>query len=149
MDEVLRSLGGLLLKAVPTFLLIVLLHFYLKRVYFGPMARVLSERYNATEGARKMADESLAKASQKAAEYESAIRAARSDIYREQEEFRQKLRQDQMHAAQEARQRADATVKEASRQLAGELESAKRSLALQTESLADEIAKTVLHRRAV
>lgn len=149
MDEVLRSLGGLLLKAIPTFLLVVLLHFYLKRVYFGPMSRVLSERYNATEGARKLAEESLAKASEKAAEYEAALRAARADIYREQEEFRQALSQERAGAAKEARQGAEAMVKEASRQLAGELETAKRTLAAQAESLADEIAGTVLHRRAV
>ncbi|MGE5648344.1 MAG: hypothetical protein ACM336_21405 [Acidobacteriota bacterium] len=111
------------------------------------MARMLSERYKATEGARKLADDSLALASQKAAEYESAIRAARADIYREQEEFRQALRQDQAGAVAEARQRAGANVREASRQLAGELEQAKLTLALQTESLADEIVKTVLERR--
>jgi F-type H+-transporting ATPase subunit b len=149
MDEVLRSLGGLLLKAVPTFLLIVLLHFYLKRVYFGPMSRVLSERYDATEGARKLAEESLARASEKATEYEAALRSARADIYREQEEFRQAMRDEHTRAVQDARQGAEAMVKEANRQLAGELENAKRTLALQTESLANQIAETVLHRRAV
>ncbi len=149
MDEVLRSLGGLLLKAIPTFLLVVLLYFYLKRVYFRPMARVLSERYDATEGARKLAEESLAKASGKAAEYENALRAARGDIYREQEEFRQKLRQDYAQAIQEAKRRAEAMVKEAHQQLAGELASAQQTLALQTGSLANEIVESVLHRRAV
>lgn len=149
MDEVLRSLGGLLLNAIPTFLLIIVLHFYLKRVYFRPMARVLSERYDATEGARKLAEESLQKAAAKATEYETALRAARTEIYHEQEEFRQALRQDHERAVQDARQRAEAMVKAASRDLAAELENAKRSLAGRTESLANDIVETVLHRRAV
>jgi F-type H+-transporting ATPase subunit b len=148
MDEVLRSLGGLLLKAIPTFLLVVFLHFYLKRVYFRPMARVLAERYDATEGARKLAADSLAKAAGKAAEYETALRAARGDLYREQEEFRQKLRREYAQAIQEAKRRAEAMVEEAHRQLAGEVASARQTLALQTGSLANEIAESVLGRRA-
>jgi F-type H+-transporting ATPase subunit b len=149
MDEVLRSLGGLMLQAVPTFVLIILLHFYLTRVFFRPMARVLAERYEATEGARKLADESLAKASEKAAEYEAALRAARGEIYREQEEYRKQLRQDHAAAVLEARQRGQATVKEATAQLAAELVTAKQTLALQTEALAGEIVQAVLHRRTV
>ncbi len=147
MDEVLRSLGGLLLQAVPTFLLVVVLHFYLKYVYFRPMARVLKERYEATEGARKLAEESLEKASAKAAEYDAALRTARADIYKEQEELREKLRQDHAAAVRDARERAQATVKEASQQLASELVAARQSLALQTEALASQIVQTVLGRR--
>jgi F-type H+-transporting ATPase subunit b len=137
----------LLLKAIPTFLLIVLLHLYLKRMFFRPMARVIEERYQATEGARKAAEERLAKAAGKAAEYEASLRAARGEIYREQEELRQSLRQDQARAIAEARQSAGAGAKEASRQLAVELEAARQSLALQTESLASQIADSVLHGR--
>jgi F-type H+-transporting ATPase subunit b len=147
MDEVLRSLSGLLLKAIPTILLVVAIHFYLKRTYFRPMARVLAERYEATEGARKLAEETLAKASAKAAEYEAALRSARSDIYREQEELRKKLREDQAKAIQQARRSAEASVKQASNQLAGELEAAKQSLAFQTDSLANQIVQTILRRR--
>ena len=69
MDSILRDLGGILLRAVPTFLLVIFLHFYLKSVFFGPIQRILQKRYEATEGARKLADESLARAAQKTAEY--------------------------------------------------------------------------------
>jgi F-type H+-transporting ATPase subunit b len=149
MEEVLRSLGGLLLKAIPTFLIVVALHFCLKRMFFRPMAKVLEERYNATEGARKAAEESLARAAEKTAEYEAFLRAARGEIYKEQEEARQALRQEQVRAVAEARHSAEAAVKEASRQLAVELAAAKESLALQTGSLADRIADSVLHGRLV
>jgi F-type H+-transporting ATPase subunit b len=148
MDEVLRSLGGLLIQAIPTLLLIVALYFYLKRIYFKPMARVLSERYDATEGARKQAEDSLAKASLKAGEYEAALRAARADIYREQEEFRKGLQKDHARAVADARQRAELMVKEAGASLAAEADNARRTLALRTEALADRIAETVLHGRA-
>jgi F-type H+-transporting ATPase subunit b len=148
MEQLLASLGALLLKAVPTFLLIVFLNFYLKRVYFRPMQRVLAERYAATEGARKLAEESLAKASGKAAEYETALRSARAEIYREQEEFRQSLRQEQGRRVLEARRAADQAVKQAREQLAAELDTAKESLRRHTDSLAEEIVAAVLDRRA-
>ena len=76
MDETLRALGGILLRAIPTFVLVVLLHFYLKFIFFKPLQKVLRQRYEATQGARKLAESSLAKAAEKAAEYEAALRAA-------------------------------------------------------------------------
>src|SRR4051812_28044838 len=93
MDVILHQLGQLLLKAVPTFILVVLLQFYLKRVFFKPLEKVLHQRYEATEGARKAADESLARASAKAAEYEAAMRAARSEVYKAQEQLHKELQE--------------------------------------------------------
>ena len=149
MEETLRALGGLILQAIPTLIIVLLLHFYLKLMYFRPMERVLAARYEATEGARKMADESLAKAAQKASEYDEALRAARAGIYREQEAFRKQLRQEQATAVEEAHQRAAAMVKEASRQLNVELATAKESLQKDAGALADQITETILRRRPV
>lgn len=149
MEEVLRELGGLLLKAVPTLILVALLHSYLKGVFFRPMQRVLEARHEATEGARRLAEESLAKASEKAAQYEAALRAARNDIFREQEEFRQRLRQEHARTVQEARTQAGAMVKEGQQQLAAELASAKDTLRQHTDSLAEEIVESILRRRPV
>ena len=43
MDATLLALGGILLKAVPTFLLVILLNFYLKAMFFKPLEKVLRE----------------------------------------------------------------------------------------------------------
>src|SRR4029077_16167542 len=121
MEETLRQLGGILLRAVPTFFLVVLLHFYLKFIFFKPLQRVLRQRYEATEGARKLAEESLAKASEKAAEYEAALRAARGETYKELEQLRRLLQDDRSVAVQEARAEAEAAVSKAKATLAAEL----------------------------
>jgi F-type H+-transporting ATPase subunit b len=144
MDRTLHDLAGLLLKAVPTLLLVLVLHFYLKRMFFRPLERVLKARYDATEGARKLAEESLARASEKAAEYEQAIRAARAEIYREQEQFRQQLRQQQAAAFQEARRNADELVKQAGESLAGELAEARQTLERESQTLAGRIVERIL-----
>ncbi|MGA2436479.1 MAG: ATP synthase F0 subunit B [Bryobacteraceae bacterium] len=147
MDEVLRSVSGLLLKAIPTFIIVVFLHFYLKRVYFRPMERLLAERRASTEGTRELAEQSLANASRKTADYEAALSAARAEIYREQEQFREKLREEHARALSEAKLSAEATLKEAHQQIAAELAAAQKTLDARTEALAGEIVRTILSGR--
>ena len=92
MEATLNALGQILLKAMPTFVLVFLLYFYLKRMFFRPLEGVLRKRYEATEGARKLADESLAKAAAKAEEFEAAMRAARGEVYQEIGQLRKQSR---------------------------------------------------------
>ncbi len=148
MESTLDALGGILLRAVPTFLLIVLLHFYLKFVFFKPMGKVLEERYEATEGARKRAEESLQRAAAKTAEYEAAMRAARAEVYQAQERVHRELQE--RHAARlaEARQAGEAAAREARAQLANDMEAVKVSLAREAEALSNQIADSILRRSA-
>jgi F-type H+-transporting ATPase subunit b len=148
MDATLQALGGIVLKAIPTLLLVLVLHFYLKRMFFAPMSRVLDERYRATEGARAAAESSLRRAAEKAAEYEAAIRNARAELYQEQEATRKKWRDEQTARVQDARQRAEQQVRQAKEQLAQEVAQARQALAAQSEMLAQQIAARVLERRA-
>src|SRR5438270_8158276 len=122
MDVILQQLGELLLKAAPTFILVVVLQFYLKRVFFKPLESVLRQRYEATEGARKAAEESLARAAAKAGEYEAAMRAARSELYKSQEQLYKQLQDRENARIVEARQRADAAVKAARADLASDVD---------------------------
>ena len=149
MEETLRALGGLLVQAIPTFLIVLLLYFYLKLMYFRPLERVLAARYEATEGARQRAEESLVRASAKAAEYDASLSAAKAEIYREQEAFHQSLRQEQAQAVEEARQSAAAVVREGNRHLEAELAAAQESLRQSASTLADQIAESILRRRPI
>ena len=148
MDAMLHALGGILLHSIPTFLLVILLHFYLKSVFFKPLGKVLKQRYEATEGARKSAAESLERAAAKTTEYETALRNARSEIYRSQEQLHKQMAE--QHAADllAARQRADAAVKEAKAEIAAEAETAKARLSIDSETLANEITESILRRSA-
>jgi F-type H+-transporting ATPase subunit b len=147
MDATLHALGGILLRALPTFFLVVLLHFYLKYVFFRPLERVLRDRYEATGGARKLAEASLAKAGEKAAHYEAALREVRAEVYQEQERLRRQMLQEQAEAIHAARARAGVMVAEAKAQIEAEAAEARRSLEAQAEVLATEIAERLLARR--
>jgi len=148
MEETLRALGGILLKAVPTFILVILLHFYLKFIFFKPLQKVLRLRYEATEGARRLAESSLAKASERAAEYEAALRAARSESYHELAQLRRQLQDERAAGVRDARARAEAAVTQAKATLAAEVAGLKKNLEAESDSLADRIANKVLRGRA-
>ena len=147
MDETLRALGEILLKAVPTFLLVVFLHFYLKKVFFQPMEKTLHRRFEVTEGARLLAEQSLTRAAARTAEYEAAIRAARSEIYQAQEQLFKQLQENVAQQVAEARHSAEAAGRAARAQLAQDVEEAKSSLAGTSDALAGEIADSLLEIR--
>jgi F-type H+-transporting ATPase subunit b len=148
MDATLRALGEILLKAVPTVLLVVVLHFYLKYVFFGPLKKVLEERYNATEGARKLAAETLERAKAQTADYENRLRAARTGVYQAEERHYREMQE--RHAAQlaEVRQNARKMLQTAQEQIGREAEQAKAALAGESDALAAEIVEAVFGRSA-
>ena len=148
MEATLHQLGGILLSAVPTFLLVIVLNFYLKFMFFKPMEKTLAERYAATEGARKLAAESLERAERKTAEYEAAMRAERAKIYQEAEQLHKRLQDEEDAALLAERHAADQHVREAKDRLARELEAAKASLGASSETLAAQIADALLGGRA-
>ena len=148
MEATLHQLGGILLKALPTFILVILLHYYLKFMFFKPMEKTLGERYAATEGARKLAEESLRQAERKTAEYESAMRTERAKMYQEAERLHKRLQEEEDAALLAERHAAEQQVREAKEELARELEAAKTSLAASSDSLAGAIADSILGGRA-
>jgi F-type H+-transporting ATPase subunit b len=148
MDATLHALGGILLRAIPTFLLVIFLQFYLKMMFFKPLEKVLKQRYDATEGARKLAEQSLERASAKTAEYEAAVRAARAEAYLAQERLYKELRQHEEAELAAARQQADAAIREAKELLAKDVAAAQLSLAQESDALAVQIADSLLRRSA-
>ncbi|MBI1787109.1 MAG: hypothetical protein HYR60_06085 [Acidobacteria bacterium] len=148
MDETLHALGELLLKALPTFVIVVFLHYYLKFAFFKPLEKVLEARREATEGARQAAEASLRTAQEKASQHEAAIRAARADMYREQEQLRRQMQDAKAAAIREARARAESAVAEAKAALGGEAALLTRQLEADSEALSEQIAASILGRRA-
>jgi F-type H+-transporting ATPase subunit b len=148
MQETLQALSGILLKAVPTVILLIILHFYLKAMLFGPLDRMLKQRRELTEGARKIAEDSLAAAARKAEEYEAKLREARGTVYKQQEEIRKRWLEEQAQQVAEARTRSESTVKAAREAIAADAAAARTSLQETSKTVADQIVATVLGRRA-
>jgi F0F1-type ATP synthase membrane subunit b/b' len=117
-------------------------------MFFGPMRDVLAKRREATEGAKKSAEELLAKASEKTAALEAALRKAREEIYQEQEEARRRWISEQNTRLEEARRASRDLIHHAKDQLDAEAAVAKRNLTAFTAVLADQIATSLLEGKA-
>lgn len=144
----LHALGGILLRAVPTFLLVIALNYYLKSAFFKPLEKVLHQRYEATEGARKAAEESLARALAKTAGYEAALHDARNAIYQAQEKAHKEMQDRETAVVTQARHASDAAMKRAKADLAADVAAAKLALAAETDAMASRIADSILRRSA-
>jgi F-type H+-transporting ATPase subunit b len=148
MDATLHALGRIVLYGLPTSFLVILLCIYLKVMYFQPFQKMLAARYEATEGARKAAEESLERANAKAAEFDAALNKARQEIYSEQEQYLKRLHDQQAADADAARQASEQRISQARQQLADEAAAARASLAAQSDTLASQIAEAILSGRA-
>jgi F-type H+-transporting ATPase subunit b len=148
MGQTLQQLGGILLQAIPTVCLLLIVHFYLKWMFFRPVREVLEKRREATEGARESAAAMLKKASEKAANLEAALRKARDEIYQENEAMRRRWIEEQTSRLEESRRQSRELIHKAKQELDAEAETAKRGLAATADSLAEEITRSLLSRKA-
>jgi F-type H+-transporting ATPase subunit b len=148
MEATLQALGQILLRAIPTFFLLILLHFYLKVVFFRPMKKILQQRYEATEGARKLAEESLQRAAAKAGEYDAALRSAKAEVYAAHERLHKDLQEQHESELRNARKQAEAAVNQAKAELAKDVEAAKDRLSGESEILANQVVEAILQGRA-
>jgi F-type H+-transporting ATPase subunit b len=148
MEQTLHALAGILLKSIPTIVLLLFLYLYLKAMLFGPLNRLLKQREELTAGTRNAAQKSLHDAERKVQEYEAKMREARAEVYREQEETRKNWLADQSSQVEGARERTGQTVQQAKEQMATEITAARESLASSAGALADQIATSMLARRA-
>jgi len=137
-----------MVKAIPTAVLLVLLHFYLRFALFAPLRKVLKKREELTAGARKEAEAGMAAVERKIQEYDAKLRDARAEVYKEQEEIRRGWLASQAEQLGAARSQAEATVKQARFEIAQEAAAARTHLLETSSGLAEEIASSILGRRA-
>jgi F-type H+-transporting ATPase subunit b len=147
MEQTLQALSGILLKAIPTIIILVLLHQFFKMVLFGPLEKMLKERHELTGGARHAAERALKNAEKKTLEYEAKLQDAKSVVYKEQEETRKTWLSDQVAQLERAKNGASAQVTAARAELARDVVAAKAALQDETAGLAEQIATTLASGR--
>jgi F-type H+-transporting ATPase subunit b len=144
MDQTLHQLGGLLLGAVPTVILLALLYALYTVIVHKPLERVLAERRAKTEGAVEKARADIAAAEARTAEYEQKLREARATVFRAQEARRQAALQARANAVHDARNKAQAQVQTAKQAIEADRVAAESGLEKDAASLAQEIVRRVL-----
>lgn len=148
MDATLHALVGLLIRSVPTILFFILLVFYLQRVLFRPLGRILEERRKATEGVREIAQRASEAADKKTSEFEHALQIARNELHQEFEALRQKWIAEEAERVAKARAEADRQIENARRQIAEEAQQAQAELDSRIGALSEQIVNSLVRRRA-
>src|SRR5215813_5872038 len=123
-----HQLGELFLGAVPTVLILIVLYFILKSLFFRPLLAVMAEREKRTIGAQRAAETAQAAAADKIKQYQEALKQARAKVYAEQEEARKKLLDERAALLKASRNLAASEVSAAKEKVARELIAAKREL---------------------
>ena len=144
MDAILRQIGELLVNSIPTIISVLILWPAYRFIVHGKLRQVLEQRHALTEGAIERAQQEIAIAEKRTAEYEQRVREARSQIYKVQQANRQRVMDERNAALAESRQRAGEMVKKARAVLEAETASAKGSLEQQASVLADQVIATIL-----
>ena len=144
MDQTLHQLGGLLLGAVPTVILLTLLYALYSAIVHRPLKRVLAERRSKTEGAVEKSRADIAAAEARTSEYEQRLREARAAVFRAQEARRQAALDARSKAVNEARGKAQAQVQAAKKDIEADRVAAQAGLQKDASALAEEIVRRVL-----
>ena len=144
MEETLRQLGEIALGSIPTILIFLIVYAAYRLLVHQPLAKVLKERYERTEGAVQKARADISAAEAKTSEYEQRLREARVAIFKSQEARRQAALNARAEALRIAREKASAQVAEARKRIVMEADAAKKQLLPETERLANEVVRTIL-----
>jgi F0F1-type ATP synthase membrane subunit b/b' len=140
----LNALKPIVVGAIPTFILLWLLYFYISRVFMRPLQATLQKRRELTAGLRENAEAAVAQAERKAAEYRDALQSARADVYRIQEQERQKALDQRAELVRQAQQRAHEMVNQARQEIQADAETAKKTLASEADQIAASIMRAIL-----
>ncbi len=142
--QALMQLKQIVVGAIPTFILVWILYLYVSRFFFGAFEKTLRQRRESTSGLRQTAEVSLVQAEQKTARYQEALRTARAEIYRIQEQERQEALERRGELLRQAHERSQAMVHGARVQIRDEAENAKKSLAAESDQIAAAIMQAIL-----
>ncbi len=144
MDAILRQIGELLVNSIPTIISVLILWTAYTFLVHNKLRQVLEQRHALTEGAIERAQQEIAIAEKRTAEYEQRVREARSQIYKTQQANRQRVMDERNAALADARKNAGEMVKKARTALEKDTVTAKASLEQHANVLADQVIATVL-----
>jgi F-type H+-transporting ATPase subunit b len=132
------------LSALVTVLYLIIIYVFLSRFFFGPLVRVMHQRRELIDGRLDQAHQRMAQAEQKAAEYENALKNARSEVYKIQETNRERALGEKADLVTQAKAEADKAVQEGRQRIAAEASSARQNLLGEVDNLARNLKTSIL-----
>lgn len=132
------------LSMLVTVLYVIILYLFLSRFFFGPLVKILNTRRALIEGRFEESRKRLEIVEKRTAEYENAMRAARTDAYRQQETRRDGALGEKADLVARARKEAETAVQEGRARLMAEAETARKNIAAEVDALAKKLTTAIL-----
>jgi F-type H+-transporting ATPase subunit b len=104
----------------------------------------MHQRRELIDGRLDQAHQRMAQAEQKAAEYENALKNARSEVYKIQETNRERALGEKADLVTQAKAEADKAVQEGRQRIAAEASSARQNLLGEVDNLARNLKTSIL-----
>jgi F-type H+-transporting ATPase subunit b len=144
MQEIIQQVGTLMLGAVPTVLLFIVLVLSYQFLVQAPLTAALKQRRARTDGAVEDAQNAMAQAEARAAEYAARLRQARADLYKVREQRTKQWYVERDAALDAARKVAALKVSQARAELEAEAVAARKSIQASAGELANQVVLAVL-----
>jgi F-type H+-transporting ATPase subunit b len=144
MDQILNQLGGLVLGSVPTMVLFLILVIAYGLLVRRPLDRVLAQRRTRTSGAVEQAQDAIAQAEAKTAEYEARLRQAKMEIFAARETRLKQWAAERDKALGEARAATMDKVQAAKNEIEQSMVAARRQIEEMSAELSEQIMRAVL-----
>lgn len=142
-EKPLISLDGSLIAAIVIFLVLIAA---LNRILFKPLARVQAERESRTTGLMARAQEQIKYHQDLFDRYQAAIKSARMEGYRRQEELRAQALQKRAELLAQARASAEMSIQQSRASIQEQIELAKQQLASEAQEVASKISAIILEK---
>ncbi len=139
------SLDGSIIPAIIIFLTLVIT---LNYTLFRPLVRVQEERESRTTGTVAQANKNLQHYADLFDRYQAAIKNARIETYRLQEQARGEALNQRAGVIDQAKQKADALLSESRESIRNQVEAARKKLGQDAEDMARTIAAAILRKTA-
>ncbi|HEY0566416.1 MAG TPA: ATP synthase F0 subunit B [Terriglobales bacterium] len=133
-----------MLGALPTVVLFTITYIAYRVLVHKPLVRVLADRRARTQGAVEKAQQDIAAAERKTAEYEAQLREARMKIFQQQEQRRRQWSDERTALVHQARQEAEGRIKVARGSLDQDVEAAKSEIQQSAQTLSEQVVRSVL-----
>jgi F-type H+-transporting ATPase subunit b len=139
-----QQLGTLLLGSIPTILLFIVLVLAYQFLVQGPLTATLKERRARTAGAVEDAQNAIAKAEARAAEYAAKLRQARAEVFKVREQRVKQWTVERDAALDVARKASGVKVSQAKAEIEAEADRAKTAIQASAGDLARQVVRAVL-----
>jgi F-type H+-transporting ATPase subunit b len=139
------SLDASVIAAIVIFILLI---FALNQLLFKPLVKIQAERENRTTGLMAKMKQNTDHQSGLFHEYQAAIKNARMEGYRRQDELRAEAMKKRAEMLAQARKAAEDLMQNSRNAIQSQMDEAKKQLTLDSQEMARNIAATILERSA-